>query len=149
MKIGEAVENFILKDQHGNEFDLYKNLDSNILLVFYPKDNTLVCTKQLRDYSVNNSLFSEFGIKIIGVNIDPVELHLAFCEQNNFDFPILSDKDKAVSKKFGAIGLFGMNKRKLVLIGKDKRLKFIRTTSPVNFLNSQSIIAELKKSQLI
>lgn len=149
MKIGDVVENFLLKDQYGNDFDLYKNLTSNILLVFYPKDNTLVCTKQLNDYTLHNSLFTEFGIKIICINIDPVESHQAFCKQNNFVFPILSDTDKSVSKKFNAVGLLGMNKRKLALIGKDKRVKFLRTTLSIIFLNSQRIIEDLKKSQLI
>ena len=45
MKIGMEVENFQLNDQYNNKFDLYENLDQDILLAFYPKDNTLVCTQ--------------------------------------------------------------------------------------------------------
>jgi len=48
-----------------------------------------------------------------------------------------------------AVGLFGMNKRKLVLIVTDKRVKYINTTLPIYFLNCQNIISDFKKMQLI
>ena len=71
MKIGMEVENFQLNDQYNNKFDLYENLDQDVLLAFYPKDNTPVCTKQLVDYTLNQEELKKFGIKIIGINIDP------------------------------------------------------------------------------
>ena len=46
--LNETAPNFRLKDQNGNEFELYNNLDQKVLLVFYPKDNSPVCTKQLQ-----------------------------------------------------------------------------------------------------
>lgn len=55
--VGQSVQNFILPDQNGNDFDLYKNLDKNILLVFYPKDNSPVCSRQLSDYYLNKKNF--------------------------------------------------------------------------------------------
>ena len=45
--VGDPVENFILKDQDGKNFNLYDNLNKKVLLVFYPKDNTPVCNLQL------------------------------------------------------------------------------------------------------
>lgn len=53
MKVGDVVDNFKLKDQLNNEFDLYENLKTSVLLVFYPRDNSMVCTRQLVNYSVN------------------------------------------------------------------------------------------------
>ena len=55
MKIGMEVENFQLNDQYNNKFDLYGNLDQDILLAFYPKDNTLVCNRQFVDYTLNQA----------------------------------------------------------------------------------------------
>ena len=43
MKVGDIVPNFIITDQNGKEFELYKNLDKKLLIVFYPKDDTVVC----------------------------------------------------------------------------------------------------------
>lgn len=149
MKIGDVVENFKLKDQFNNGFDLYKNLDTDVLLVFYPKDNTTVCTKQLVNYSVNQEELKRYGVKIIGVNIDPVDSHNLFCKNNSISFPVLSDPAKIVSTQFEALNIMGLNKRKLVLIGKDKKIKFIKSTLPIFFLDTNQILNELRKEQLI
>lgn len=149
MKVGDTVENFRLKDQFGNDFDLYDNLAQDILLVFYPKDNTLVCTKQLVDYSLNQNELQKLGLKIIGVNIDPVESHNSFCSNNKIDFPVLSDPQSNVSRTFDALNILGQNKRKLVLIGKDRKVRFVRSTLPVFFLDTRHLVNELKEKQLL
>jgi peroxiredoxin Q/BCP len=149
MKIGMKVENFQLSDQNNNKFDLYENLNQDVLLAFYPKDNTPVCAKQLVDYSLNQTELNKFGIKIIGINIDSVESHKSFCANNKIDFPILSDPEKSVSKYFDAVNLLGQNKRKLVLVGKNKLIKFERSTLPMFFVDTRQLLNDLKKTQLI
>jgi peroxiredoxin len=149
MKVGDSVENFQLKDQFGNEFDLFENLDTDLLLAFYPKDNTPVCTTQLVDYTLNKSELEKYGIKVIGVNIDGIESHQNFCANKKIDFPVLSDHGKVVSKRFSALNAFGQNKRKLVLIGKNKKIKFEKTTLSMFFIDTKQIISELRKMQLI
>lgn len=146
MKVGDIVENFQLFDQHNNLFDLYENLDTDVLLAFYPKDNSPVCTKQLVDYSLNQEELIKIGVKTVGINIEPVESHLSFCQNNKIDFPVLSDSDKKVSSKFDALNLAGQNKRKLVLIGKDKKVKLIKTTFPIFFVDSRKLLMEIKKN---
>jgi peroxiredoxin Q/BCP len=149
MKLGDDVENFNLKDQYNVDFDLYANLDRDILLVFYPKDNSPVCTKQLVDYSLNQKELDNYRIKIVGVNIDQVDSHNEFCQNNKIDFPVLSDPDKIVSTRFDALNVLGQNKRKLVLIGKDKKIKFERSTLPIFFVDTRQLLLELRKTQLI
>lgn len=149
MKIGDVVENFQLYDQFNNEFDLYKNLDQSVLLVFYPKDNTPVCTAQLVDYALIQKELISIGIKIVGINIDPVKSHNSFCFNNNINFPVLSDSEKTVSKYYGALNLIGKNKRKLVLIGKDKRIKYIKSTLPMFFIHSVHLLNKMSKMQLL
>jgi thioredoxin-dependent peroxiredoxin len=149
MKIGDVVENFQLRDQFNNIFDLYQNLDENILLVFYPKDNSLVCTKQLINYSLNQDEFRKNGVKIIGVNIEPVDSHNKFCNDRKIDFPLLSDPEKKVSNIFGALNVLGQNKRKIIFIGKDKKIKFVKMTLPIFFLDAQQLLDELMNEQLI
>ncbi len=148
MKLGETVENFELYDQHNNKFNLYENLNSDVLLVFYPKDNSPVCTKQLMDYSLNQTELEKLGIKIVGINTEPVESHHSFCQNNKIEFPVLSDPKRSVSSKFDALNLMGQNKRKLVLVGKDKKVKYIKTSIPIFFVDSRQLLLELKKTQL-
>lgn len=116
-------------------------------MVFYPKDNTLVCTKQLVDYSDDQNKLQKLGLKIIGVNIDPVESHNSFCLKNKIDFPVLSDPQINVSRTFDALNILGRNKRKLVLIGKDKKVKFVRSTLSVFFLDTKHLLSELSEMQ--
>lgn len=149
MKLGGEVENFRLLDQYNNTFDLYENLDQDVLLAFYPKDNTPVCTKQLVDYALNQEELKKYGIKIVGINIDPVESHQSFCANNKIDFPVLSDSEKKVSIYFDALNIIGQNKRKLVLIGKDKRVKFERSTLPMFFVDARQLLNDLRKTQLL
>jgi peroxiredoxin len=149
MKIWDSVENFNLKDQLNNDFDMFENLDKDILLVFYPKDKTRVCTKQLVDYSLNRAELEKFGIKVVGINIDAVKSHSSFCTNNKIGFPILNDPNKKVSKQFNALNLLNPNKRKLVLIGKNRRIKFERSTLPVFFVDTRQLLNDICKTQLI
>ena len=149
MKIGDVVENFRLYDQFNNEFDLYKNLDQSVLLVFYPKDNTPVCTAQLVDYALIQKELISIGIKIVGINIDLVKSHNSFCINNNINFQVLSDSEKTVSKYYCALNLIGKNKRKLVLIGKDKKIKYVKSTLPMFFIHSVHLLNKMSKMQLL
>ena len=117
--VGSKAYDFKLKDQHGNNFVLSENLDSNVMLVFYPKDNTYVCSKQLNDYNNNLDNFIERGLKVVGISVDSRDSHSNFSKKCGFKFPILSDEDKSVSKKYGALNLLGMSKRKIIIVDKE------------------------------
>ncbi len=145
--VGEIAEDFTLKDQYGNIFNLYENLDENILLVFYPKDDSPVCSMQLSNYQKEHQLLKKSGIKVVGINNNSEESHKSFCNKLSLEFPLLSDKTKNVSRQFNALNIFGINKRKLVLINRNKKIEFEKTVLPNRYL-SASIIIKLAK-QLI
>lgn len=146
--VGELVDNFILKDQDGNDFNLYENLNKKILLVFYLKDNTTVCNLQLTNYDLNYESFEKNNIQVIGINIAGVSEHKSYCEQKGFKFPLLSDIDKKVSTRFDALNLLEQNKRKLVLIGIVKRILYEKTVLSFLYLNSGQIIKSLKELEI-
>lgn len=149
MMLGNIVEDFTLKDQYSNDFNLYKNLNQKVLLVFYPKDNSLVCSRQLADYNGNLEIFKNYGIKIVGVNIGEVLEHQSFCEQKGLKFPILSDIEKKVRRRFKALNLFGMNNRKIVLIDENKKVIFEKTMLSISYLDTDEIIRALKNDKII
>ena len=145
--VGEIAEDFSLNDQYGNIFNLYENLDENILLVFYPKDDSPVCSMQLSNYQKEHQLLKKSGIKVIGINTNSEKSHKSFCNKLSLEFPLLSDKTKNVSRQFNALNIFGINKRKLVLINRNRKIEFEKTVLPNRYL-SASIIIKLAK-QLI
>ena len=144
MKAGDIATNFTLKDQDGNDFELYNNLNQPLLLVFYPKDNTLVCSNQLANYNENLDEFINNDIKVVGISTDSINSHSKFCNKLNLNFPLLSDQDKKVSKMFDALNFMGMKKRLLVLIGKNKKILWMDSTSSITYMKTGEIIEKVK-----
>jgi len=143
MKVGDTAPNFILKDEKGNEFELYKNLDRKILLVFYPKDDTPVCSSQLSEYNHNLDEFSKLGIKVIGINADTIQSHVEFCNKLEIKIPLLADENKNISRQYGALNLFGMNKRVLILIGTNKKVLWIAPTLTIKYIKTSEILRRI------
>ena len=144
MKAGDLVSNFVLKDENGNDFELYKNLDKQVLLVFYPKDDTAVCSSQLADYNHNLDEFIKNGVRVVGISPDSVESHSNFFRKLELNFPLLADVDKTVSKMFKAVNFIGMNKRLLVLIGTDKKVLWTDSILPVTYIKTDVILEKVK-----
>ena len=143
--VGEVAENFSLDDQDGNIFNLYENLDQSILLVFYPKDDSLVCTEQLNNYQEELQLLKNSGIKVVGINTNFEKSHRSFCNKLSLEFPLLADKTKSVSRQFKALNIFGINKRKLVLINRNRTIEFEKTVLPNRYVSSAKIIKLAKQ----
>jgi thioredoxin-dependent peroxiredoxin len=145
----KKAENFILKDQWGEDFELYKNLDQYVLLVFYPKDNSRVCSVQLDNYQQNIKEFEETGIKPVGINIESTGSHKSFCGNINIQFPLLSDPDKKVSRSFNALNFLSINKRKLVLISPSREIVYERDIPFYKYDNTRKIVEDLRRKQII
>jgi len=141
--VGEAAPDFTLEDQFGNEFNLYKNLLQKILLIFYPKDNTLVCSRQLSDYQMNKEEFSNLGIKLVTINSDSAEKHRDFAGNCGLDFTMLSDPEKDVCRKYNAVNLFGGIKRKMVLISKERKILFEDEVLSINYRTTEQLKSRL------
>jgi peroxiredoxin len=138
--VGDISKNFSLKDQDRNQFELYKNLDKRVLLVFYPKDNSPVCTRQLSNYMKYLKEFEKNNIKIVGINTAESDSHFSFCNKLKLNFPVLSDISKQISKNYKALNLLGRNKRKLVLIDTNRRIIFERAIFPFYYLKAGQIL---------
>lgn len=131
LKEGDSAPDFSLPSTQG-EITLRERLEANsVLLVFYPGDDTPVCTRQLCDYRDNLASFEELGVDVLGINSQSLASHRKFAEKHDLAFPLLSDEDKKVCKQYGATGLLGMTKRALVLVGPDGKVRWQRTDLPI------------------
>lgn len=147
--IGDVVENFVLNDQYGKKFDLYDNLNNKVLLIFYPKDNSPVCSMQMNDYTKNLQIFEKNNISLIGINSNSENEHLNFCNNLRISFPLLVDSNKQVTKKFNALTILGTTKRKLVLINTDRKIIFEKNTLSLFYLNTSKILDILRAQSII
>lgn len=96
---------FSLPDQDNNIRNLGEFKRKWVVLYFYPKDNTPGCTKEACNFRDSYHELQKMGVQILGVSKDSVASHKKFVEKFNLNFPILSDTEKEVIKKYGSWGL--------------------------------------------
>lgn len=112
---GDKAPDFELPDDAGGVFRLSEHADKRLLLVFYPGDNTPVCTAQLCDYRDGIEAFSGLGVTVVGISPDDASSHVAFREKHALPFVLLSDEDYSVARLYDCKGALGM-KRAVFLI---------------------------------
>jgi peroxiredoxin Q/BCP len=94
---------FALLDQHGIARRLEDYRGRWVVVYFYPKDESLNCTRQACNFRDEYRIIAQFGnAEIIGINKGSVESHRHFAEKHHLNFPILSDPDYAVTNAYGA-----------------------------------------------
>lgn len=110
ISVGSTVPSFELKDQHGNLFQLDAVLGKkNLVIYFYPKDNTPGCTAEACAFRDQFEVFEEADAMIIGISAQSVESHLIFAKKHNLNFTLLSDTGNKIRKLFGVpANFFGL-----------------------------------------
>ena len=78
MKIGDEAPDFTLKDLNGDNWSLHDHRGKTVVLLFYPGDNTPVCTKQLCSVRDNWSDYQKTGASVVGLSTDSVDSHKGF-----------------------------------------------------------------------
>jgi thioredoxin-dependent peroxiredoxin len=117
LKEGSQSPDFTLEDAFENEYTLSSYFgESPIVIYFYPKAGTSGCTKQACAIRDDWNKFEENNIKVLGISTDTKEEIEKFVEDYSLNFPLLSDADKAVSKKFGVLKDNGLAKRVTFII---------------------------------
>jgi peroxiredoxin Q/BCP len=102
IEIGSRAPDFSLPDQFGRRVNLNDYLGkANLVLYFYPKDESYGCTKEACSFRDNYEVFKEAGAEVIGISADDVASHQAFAANHKLPFILLSDKDRTVAEKYG------------------------------------------------
>jgi len=97
---GNKAPDFKLKDQNEKEISLSDYKGKNVILYFYPKDNTSGCTAEACSFRDDFPKFKKVETVILGVSPDSVESHKKFAKKYNLNFSLLADEDKEVIKKY-------------------------------------------------
>ena len=110
LNVGDTAPDFSLPADSGETFTLSDLRGEKVLLVFYPGDNTPVCTRQLCDYRDGMDEFAGVGVRVVGISKDSLESHQKFREKHQLPFDLLSDDDLSVAASYGAKGMLGMKR---------------------------------------
>jgi thioredoxin-dependent peroxiredoxin len=109
VNVGDQAPDFTLPSQKSENVTLSQFRDKkNVVLYFYPKDETRGCTREACTFRDSYELFTDLGAEVVGVSADTVESHKAFAAHYNLPFTLLSDMDDKVRNLYGATSSLGM-----------------------------------------
>lgn len=128
LRVGDVAPEFALPDQDGNIVSLASLCGKNVVLVFYPADETTVCTKQLCEFRDSWAMAQQKDAIVLGVNPARPQKHAAFRSHHQFQFPLLADSGQMVASSYHANGL--IVKRTVYLIGKSGKIRYARRGKP-------------------
>ena len=135
LKEGDEAPAFTVSASGGGRVSLADFKGRNVILYFYPRDDTPGCTKEACAFRDHFEAFKKKGAVVLGVSTDPVKSHDKFVAKFKLPFPLLADEDKAIVEAYGVWGQKTFMGRKYlgthrvtVLIGPDGKIKRIWPT---------------------
>lgn len=129
LKEGDKAPAFTMKDASGNTVKLSDYKGQQVVLYFYPKDNTPGCTQEACDFRDAFKTLKKKGAVVLGVSCDSEKSHQKFAAKHDLPFPLLVDEDHRVAEAYGAWGEKSLYGRKFMglirstfLIGADGKV---------------------------
>jgi peroxiredoxin Q/BCP len=122
--VGDKAPDFTLPGTGGREYSLAEYAGHPVVLVFYPGDDTPVCTKQLNSYNDGLERFHELDAQVLGISAQDVASHDEFAAKHGFDFPLLADTDKSVAAAYGTLGPIGFPRRSVFIVDRDGIVRY-------------------------
>jgi peroxiredoxin len=122
LRVGDAAPDFRLPGTDGTpaghrDYTLSEYAGQPVVLVFYPGDNTPVCTRQLNSYTEDIDAFQAVDAQVLAISPQSVESHDAFSDdQGGFAFPLLADVGKQVGRRYGILGPVGFYRRSVFVV---------------------------------
>jgi peroxiredoxin Q/BCP len=113
-----------------------------VVLVFYPGDDTPVCTRQLNAYTEDIDSFNEAGAQVLAVSPQSIDSHEKFlCKQGGFAFPLLADTDKKLGDAYGILGPLGFYRRSAFVIDGDGVVRYVhRAVAGLTFRSTKELV---------
>ena len=152
--VGQPAPDFSLPgtdgtDEGRRDYSLSQYLGQVVVLVFYPGDNTRVCTRQLNAYTEDIDSFTEAGAQVLAISPQSVESHEEFsCAQGGFAFPLLADGDKAVGQAYGIVGSLGFYRRSAFVVDAEGIIRYAhRAVAGLTFRSTEELVEAVKAAR--
>jgi thioredoxin-dependent peroxiredoxin len=105
--VGDVAPDFALPGTGNTTYRLSDLRGRNVVLAFYPGDDTRVCTAQFCSYRDNADRLDELDAEVLGISPQSVDSHERWMQERNLNVPLLADEDLAVSRSYGVLGWAG------------------------------------------
>ena len=144
LEAGDAAPNFSLPAHGGEEWELERALERGpVVLFFYPRDDSPVCTKEVCAFRDSHEDFVGRGAEVVGISRDPVDAHRRFAGRHELPFTLLSDRGGRVRELFGVKKTLGLLDGRVTFVI-DRAGKIRRTFASA--LNAQKHVDEALKT---
>jgi peroxiredoxin Q/BCP len=152
VQVGDAAPDFTLPSQFGTPVSLEDFLGKTaIVLYFYPKDNTSVCTAEACAFRDSYGAFKDVGAEVIGISSDSVESHRQFAAAHHLPFLLLSDTDGMIRKRYVVPTAFGLPGRVTYVIDKKgmvRRIFFSQFTAEKHVAEALQTLQSIREEHL-
>ncbi len=146
---GQTAPTFTLPSQTGEPTSLASFHGRWVVLYFYPKDGTSGCTMEAHNFQQDAEKYEKMHAVIVGVSVDTVDSHKAFCAKEGLNFHLLADPDKKVVTEYGSLGNymgFKIAKRNTFLINPEGKIVKVWTSVDPSH-HSTEVLAELQSDE--
>lgn len=145
-QVGQLAPEIDLPDGNSERWQLSQRLGKVIVLLFYPGDETPVCTKQLCSVRDNWERYEQAGAEVIGISADSVEKHRSFAKNHDLPLRLLSDSAGKVIRAYEMNSFLG-TKRGVVVIDKAGVIRYRKTVVPIFRPTDDEILTAIAKAQ--
>jgi thioredoxin-dependent peroxiredoxin len=144
-KVGDPAPDFTLPGTGGREYTLSEFRGQPVVVVFYPGDETPVCTKQLNTYNDDLVRFNDLGAQVLAISPQDVASHERFAAKYGFAFPLLADVGKAVAGTYGTLGPLGFPRRSVFVVDGEGTIRYAhRAIAGLTFRPVDELIGAVK-----
>ncbi len=118
-----------------------------VVLVFYPGDDTPVCTEQLTTYTQDVDRFARLGAQVLAISPQSLASHDSFSGRNGgFGFPLLADEDRSVGEAYGIVGPLGFYRRSVFVVDEVGVIRWIhRAIGGLSFQPTDDLVGALER----
>lgn len=146
LSVGDIAPDFTLLGTGGKSYTLSDLRGKPVVLVFYPGDDTPVCTKQLICYNTDLAQFAELDAQVVAISAQDIASHEKFAAKHGFQFPLLSDTEKSVSAQYGTLGPLGFMRRSVFIIDATGVVRYLhRAIAGLTFRPVSELVEALHK----
>ena len=143
--MGDVAPDFTLPGTGGSDYTLSSYRGQPVVIVFYPGDNTAVCTTQLKSYTADFDEFEGVDAQILAISPQDVASHEGFSSKHGFKFPLLADTDKKVGSAYGVLGPVGFYRRSVFVVDKEGVIRYAhRAIAGLTYKSTDDLVQAVK-----
>jgi peroxiredoxin Q/BCP len=143
--IGCVAPEFEVMDSSGAKWRLANHRGKVVALVFYPRDETAVCTKQMCSIRDRWADYQATGAEVVGVSVGSVDSHRGFVEHHGLPQRLLADERGEIARLYNVKSLLGGSQRAVILIDAEGIIRYRKSVLPIFRPTDDEVITEINR----